>query len=108
MNRQMLDALFMRRGIPTAHRTPGEIAALLTPGTHPDMEQYLLQLLPETTSLVSGVRLKSLEGIVEENSGAAAPGGFIFPPWLHRDRHIDRRQRGLREQDHRRVVLGGS
>lgn len=36
-------------------------------------------MLPKQTSLVSGVRLKSLGGIVEENTGAVAPGGFIFP-----------------------------
>lgn len=44
-----------------------------------DVLEYFKHLLPAEIFVASGVRVKTTQGIEEENSAEVAPGGFIAP-----------------------------
>jgi len=46
---------------------------------HEDVAEYFESLLPASTYFASGVRVKTLQGISDENAPEVAPGGFIAP-----------------------------
>lgn len=79
MNTLTLKGLIERRGVILISRPLADLAGFLLPGTNPDVVEYFLHLLPTHTYSASGVRVKNLEGIIEENAPSTAPGGFLFP-----------------------------
>ena len=79
MNINTLKGLIERRGVVVISRPLADLAGILPRGTNPDVVEYFLHLLPTHTYSASGVRVKNLEGIIEENAPSTAPGGFLFP-----------------------------
>jgi hypothetical protein len=46
---------------------------------HIDVIEYLEKLVPIETYIASGIRVKTANGIIEENEEGVAPGGYLAP-----------------------------
>jgi hypothetical protein len=79
INLHPLLSLMEQKGVFAIPRRPIDLAGFLPLGTGPDVEEYFLHLLPEDTYFASGVRVRSLKGIIAENAPSTAPGGFLYP-----------------------------
>jgi len=80
MNVERIRDLVRRRtGEPTVQPTQEELAPFLDSVAFGDLRDYLERCLPARGYEASGVRVKSLELLLEENIAGGVPGRYVLP-----------------------------
>ena len=79
MDTSLIARLLCDRGLMPVPASADELGAFSRVMSHRGIAGYLSACLTQTGFAASGVRVKSLPQLREENGEGSAPGGFIFP-----------------------------